>query len=78
MREEIRRGNEALAQGDMETAQRHFQELLDNGGTPLQEQIATNRLREIRKQQEARQNPPFSSKARTRSKATGGESRNAS
>jgi hypothetical protein len=58
MREEIRLGNEALAQNDMETAKRHFQQLLDNGGTHLQEQIAANRLREIRMKQEALQPPP--------------------
>ena len=46
MRDEIRLGNEALAQNDMATAQQHFQHLLDQGGTPLQEQIAGNRLRE--------------------------------
>ena len=34
MREEIRLGNEALAQNDMESAKQHFQQLLDNGGTP--------------------------------------------
>ena len=53
MREEIRLGNAALAQNDMETAQQHFQHLLDHGGTPLQEQIAGNRLREIQAKQEA-------------------------
>ena len=40
MREEIRLGNAALAQNDMATAKQHFQHLLDQGGTPLQEQIA--------------------------------------
>ena len=45
MREEIRLGNAALAQNDMETAKQHFQHLLDQGGTPLQEQIAGNRWR---------------------------------
>ena len=40
MREDIRLGNEALAQNDMETAKQHFQHLLDHGGTPMQEQIA--------------------------------------
>jgi hypothetical protein len=58
MREEIRLGNDALAQNDMETAKRHFQQLLDNGGTRLQEQIAANRLREIRIKQEALRTPP--------------------
>ena len=33
MREEIRLGNAALAQNDMETAKQHFQHLLDQGGT---------------------------------------------
>jgi hypothetical protein len=59
MREEIRLGNDALARNDMETAKRHFQQLLDNGGTPIQEQIAANRLREIQAKQEAlRMLPP--------------------
>ena len=52
MREEIRLGNAALAQNDMETAKQHFQHLLDQGGTPLQEQIAGNRLREIQAKQD--------------------------
>lgn len=60
MREEIRLGNDALAQNDMETAKRHFQQLLDHGGTPLQEQIAANRLREIHVKQEALRTPPAS------------------
>ena len=58
MREEIRLGNDALAQNDMETAKRHFQQLLDTGGTHLQEQIAANRLREIQVKQEALRTPP--------------------
>ena len=47
MREEIRLGNEALAQKDFETAVGYFQQLLDAGGTAVQERIALNRLREI-------------------------------
>lgn len=78
MREEIRLGNEALAQNDMENAERHFQELLDNGGTPIQEQIAANRLREIRGKREASRDQRSSSKPRTRRKATGGKTRNSS
>lgn len=74
MREEIRLGNEALAQGDLETAKRHFQQLLDTGGTPMQEQIATNRLRDIRERQEAR-HKPVAAKSRTRRKATGSSKR---
>jgi hypothetical protein len=59
MREEIRLGNAALAQNEMETAKRHFQQLLDMGGTPIQEQIAANRLREIQAKQAAlRPQPP--------------------
>ena len=58
MREEIRLGNEALAQNDLETAKRHFQQLLDTGGTPLQMQIAANRLREIQITQEGPRTPP--------------------
>ena len=40
MREEIRLGNEALAQNDIETAKQHFQHLLDQGGTHIQEPLA--------------------------------------
>jgi hypothetical protein len=58
MREEIRLGNDALAQNDMETAKRHFQQLLDTGGTHLQEQIAANRLREIQVKQAGLRTPP--------------------
>jgi hypothetical protein len=58
MREDIRLGNEALAQNDMETAKQHFQHLLDQGGTPMQKQIAENRLREIQAKQEALSSPP--------------------
>jgi hypothetical protein len=74
MREEIRLGNEALAQNDIEMAQRYFQQLLDNGGTPLQEQIASNRLREIQAKQEALRTPP-PSKPPTRRNAPGGKTR---
>ena len=65
MREEIRLGNNALAQNDLETAQRHFQQLLDTGGTHIQEQIAGNRLREIAAKQEALR-PPLPAKPPTR------------
>jgi len=58
MREEIRQGNVALAENDLETAKRHFQQLLDTGGTHIQEQIAGNRLREIEATQEALRTPP--------------------
>jgi hypothetical protein len=58
MREEIRLGNEALAQNDLETAKRHFQQLLDTGGTPLQMQIAANRLWDIKVKQEGPPTPP--------------------
>ena len=58
MREEIRLGNDALVQNDLETAKRHFQQLLDTGGTHIQEQIAGNRLREIQATQEALRTPP--------------------
>jgi hypothetical protein len=47
MREEIRLGNEALAQKDLDTAVGYFQQLLNAGGTVVQERIALNRLREI-------------------------------
>ncbi len=53
MREEIRLGNDAITQGDLETARQHFQQLLASGGTPLQERIAENRLREIQEKMEA-------------------------
>jgi hypothetical protein len=72
MREEIRLGNEALAQNDIETAKQHFQQLLDHGGTPLQEQIAGNRLRDIQAQQEALRQPPVPPTRRT---AAGGKTR---
>jgi hypothetical protein len=71
MREEIRLGNEALAQDDMESAKRHFQQLLDNGGTHLQEQIAANRLREIHVKQEALRTPPPSKPAKRRKASRG-------
>ena len=58
MREEIRLGNDALAQNDLEAAKQHFQALLDHGGTHIQEQIAGNRLREIAATQEALNIPP--------------------
>lgn len=74
MRDEIRLGNEALAQHDIETAKRHFQHLLDTGGTPAQERIAANRLRDIQVEQEARLQPP-SAKPRTRRKAPGSSRR---
>lgn len=77
MREEIRLGNEALACHDMETAKQHFEQLLAKGGTPLQERIATNRLREIQDQREALAKPP-PTKSRTRRKAAEPTKRDAS
>jgi hypothetical protein len=74
MREEIRLGNEALAQNDLETAKQHFQHLLDHGGTPLQEQIAGNRLRDIQAQQEALCHP-LPAKPLRRRTAAGGKTR---
>jgi hypothetical protein len=74
MREEIRLGNDALARNDLETAKKHFQQLLDTGGTHIQEQIAANRLREIRAKQEALRTPP-PSKPPTRRTATRGKTR---
>ena len=65
MREEIRLGNEALARNDIEIAKQCFQQLLAKGGTPTQERIATNRLREIQEKHEAAsQPPPAKSRAR--------------
>jgi hypothetical protein len=58
MREEIRLGNAALAQNDLEAAKQHFQQLLATGGTHIQEQIAANRLREIQAKQAALRTPP--------------------
>ena len=70
MREEIRLGNATLAHNDLEAAKQHFQHLLDHGGTHIQEQIATNRLREIAAKQEALSTPPQStSPTRQRAKA---------
>lgn len=67
MREEIRLGNEALAHNDFETAQRYFEQLLAAGGTPDQERIAANRLRDIRERQQReeaqRQSPPPAARA---------------
>ena len=74
MREEIRLGNAALAQNNMETAKQHFQHLLDHGGTPLQEQIAGNRLREIQTKQEALHPPPLA-KSPTRRPTPAGKTR---
>jgi hypothetical protein len=71
MREEIRLGNEALAQNDLETATKHFQLLLDHGGTHIQEQIAANRLREIHAKQEALRTPPQSKSSRRRTALRG-------
>jgi hypothetical protein len=53
MREEIRLGNAALERHDLDEAKHHFQQLLANGGTPVQERIAANRLREIQEKQNA-------------------------
>ena len=69
MRKEIRLGNEALARKDMETARQHFQQLLATGGTPLQERIAENRLREIEEHMDALLTPK-PAKSRTRRKTT--------
>jgi plasmid stabilization system protein ParE len=68
MREDIRLGNEALAQNDMETAKQHFQHLLDHGCTPIQKQIAENRLREIQAKQEALCQPPRAKPLRRRTR----------
>jgi hypothetical protein len=77
MREEIRLGNEALARNDVETAQQYFKQLLAAGGTPDQERIAANRLRDIRERQqreEAQRQAPAPT-ARTPRKTTTGRSR---
>jgi hypothetical protein len=64
MREEIRLGNEALARNDLELAKQYFQQLLATGGTPVQERIAANRLREIQERQTALLTPPPAPRAR--------------
>jgi hypothetical protein len=68
----MRLGNAALAQNDLETAKRHFQQLLDTGGTHIQEQIAANRVREIQAKQAALRTPP-PAKPPPRRKASGGK-----
>jgi hypothetical protein len=73
MREEIRLGNEALTENDLETAKQHFQQLLDHGGTHMQKQIAENRLREIQAKQQALCPPP--GKPATRRTAPGSKTR---
>jgi hypothetical protein len=75
MREEIRLGNEALAQNDMETAKQHFQHLLDLGGTHMQKQIAVNRLRDIQAKQDALHPPPPPAKPPRRRRAPGSKTR---
>ena len=79
MREEIRLGNEALALNDFDTAQGYFKQLLAAGGTPDQERIAANRLRDIRERQqreEAQRQAPTPA-ARPARKTTTGRSRGA-
>lgn len=72
MREEIRLGNEALARNDIETARRCFQQLLATGGTPIQERIAVNRLREIQEKEDALLRPS-PARPRARRKTTRGK-----
>ena len=70
VREEIRLGNEALAQNDFETARQCFQQVLVTDATEVQKRIAANRLREIaeRRQQAEEPRKPSSGKPRTRRK----------
>jgi hypothetical protein len=75
MRDEMRLGNAALAQHDRETAQQPFQHLLDHGGTPLQEQMAANRLRELQAKQDALRPPPPPAQLPTHRTAAGGTTR---
>ena len=74
VREEIRLGNEALAQNDLETARQYFQQVLVTEATEVQKRIAANRLREIeeRRQQAEEPRKPSSGKPRTRRKTTAG------
>ena len=75
MRDEMHFGNAALAQHDMATAQQHFHHLLDHGGTPLQEQIAENRVRVMQATQDALRPPPPPAQPPTRRPAAGGITR---
>jgi hypothetical protein len=75
MRHEMRLGNAALAQNDMETAKQPFQHLLDHGGTPMQEQIAGNRLRKLQAKQDALRPPPPPAQLPKRRTAAGGTTR---
>ena len=59
MREDIRLGNEALAQNDMEAAKQHFQHLLDHGGTPSHTQSVEPRVRAMPAKQAALCLPPL-------------------
>ena len=72
MRGEIRLGNEALAQNDLETARQYFQQVLQTEATQVQKRIAANRLREIEERQRQAEEPrkPSSGKPRTRRKTT--------
>jgi hypothetical protein len=72
VREEIRLGNEALAQNDLETARQYFQQVLVTEATEVQKRIAANRLREIEERQQQAEEPrkPSSGKPRTRRKST--------
>lgn len=68
MREEIRLGNEALAQHDLETAAQYFQQVLDTDSTELQKRIAMNRLHDIRRQRLAAENEATASTSRSRTR----------
>ena len=71
MREEIRLGNEALEQNDLDAARQYFQQVLTAGGTAVQLRIAENRLRDIHDKIEALQNPtPAKTRARRKTAAT--------
>ena len=73
VREEIRLGNEALAQNDLETARQCFQQVLVTEATEVQKRIAANRLREIEERQRPRPEPRVASTSqpRQRRKAAG-------
>jgi len=72
VREEIRLGNEALAQNDLSMARQYFQQVLVTEATEVQKRIAANRLREIEERQQQAEEPckPPSGKPRTRRKPT--------
>lgn len=59
MREDIRLGNEALANHDLRTARQYFQQVLDAAdATEMQKRIAANRLHDITVREQPPAAPP--------------------